>query len=198
MSAIYLQTSDDSRYPKLDPMSNNPFSLWVMRCANFGYSDSASMSCTAKNLMPHFYKKHFPEGPHKLSDRDLETVRPVLEDSYSDDVLMTIFISMVEEECKNPSFTHPEDWDSLSDIDKAHLCVKNLFLKVLAVIDFCDMAFKDASSLFKEVEQFLNQDSRLEVNKVKKERHLDDVQDLTLTKTKNLKSFLRTKISLSF
>ena len=97
LSAVYLQSSTDSKYPKLG-QTNDQLSLWVMRCANFGYSDSASLSCTAKNLMPKFYKQHFPSGIHKLTDRDLEKVKPVLENSYSDDVLCAAYISDVKAE----------------------------------------------------------------------------------------------------
>ena len=67
LSAIYLQGCENSKYPKLDPSSNDPLQLWIMRFANFGYSDSASMSCTTKNLMPKFYDENFPEGIHKLT-----------------------------------------------------------------------------------------------------------------------------------
>ena len=176
LSAIYLQGSKDSKYPKLDPRSDDNLELWIMRCANFGYSDSASMSCTAKNLMSHFYQIYFPEGLHKLSKNDIAVCQQILMDSYSDDVLMSVFISTIQKENECPSFKHPPNWSQLSDIEKAHLLVKVIFLKLLAIVDFSDMAFKEASSLFKEID-FLNQETRLECNKTKQIRHVDKVQE---------------------
>ena len=47
------------------------------------------------------------------------------------------------------------------------MLVKVIFLKFLTVVDFCDFEFKEASSLFREIEDFLNVDSRLACNKPK-------------------------------
>ena len=74
---------------------------------------------------------------------------------------------MVENEDKNRTFEHPNGWNYMSDIEKSHMLVKAIFLKLLSVIDFCDFEFKDTSSLFKEIEQFLNRDVRLACNKPK-------------------------------
>ena len=127
---------------------------------------------------PHaeFYDQNFPEGRHKLSKSDLEVVRVILEDSYSDDVLMAVYISTLRAEGSNPTFEHPVGWDSLSDIEKAHLVVETVFLKCIAVVDYNDMSFKDASSLFEKVTEFLSQESRLECNKPKITRFVDQVQ----------------------
>ena len=78
---------------------------------------------------------------------------------------------LCEEELK-PSFPHPHDWSTLSDLDKGHLLVKNYFLKLLAMVDFSDFSLKSVQSLFSDLEEFLNQDVRLECNKIKPERHL--------------------------
>ena len=71
---------------------------------------------------------------------------------------------MLAQENLVPTFSHPEDWDSMSDIEKAHLMVKVYFLKLLAIIDFSDYVFKEVQSLFTEIEDFLNQDMWLEIN----------------------------------
>ena len=53
---------------------------------------------------------------------------------------------------------------------------KATFLKLLSVIDFCDFEFKETSSLFEELEQFLNKDVQLACNKPKPP--LRDVQQV--------------------
>ena len=95
LSAIYLQCGENSKYPKLDPTSKDPLGLWVMHCANFGYSDSASLSCTCKNMITHFYVKHFPDGMHKLNSDDISLIKQLLEDSYSDDESIPLFINRI-------------------------------------------------------------------------------------------------------
>ena len=167
MSAIYLQEGDDPRYPTLDPESTKPLQLYIMRCANFGYHDSASISCTVKNMITKFYDRHFPDCVHKVKSVDLPFLQELLEDGYSDDVLIPVFINMVDDENKNPTFVHPDNWDYMTDLERSHMLVKVIFLKLLSVIDFCDFEFKETSSLFKEIEQFLNQDARLACNKPK-------------------------------
>ena len=49
----------------------------------------------------------------------------------------------------------------MSHLDKAHLLVKNYFLKLLAMIDFSDFSLKSVQSLFLDIEEVLNQDIRL-------------------------------------
>ena len=97
----------------------------------------------------------------------------LLRDAYSDDVLIPIYLSMLSEENQKPSFPHPPNWPDMSDLEKAHLLVKNYFLKLLAMIDFSDFSLKSVQSLFSDIEEVLNQDVLLECNKVKPERHLD-------------------------
>ena len=65
----------------------------------------------------------------------------------------------------------------MSDLERAHLLVKNYFLKLLAMIDFSDFSLKSVQSLFADIENVLNKDVRLECNKVTKERHLDSVRE---------------------
>ena len=92
---------------------------------------------------------------------------------------------MLSEEDQKPSFPHPPNWQEMSDLDKAHLLVKNYFLKLLAMIDFSDFSLKSVQSLFSDIEDFLNQDIRLECNKLKPERHLDSVRkEIELTRQK--------------
>ena len=104
---------------------------------------------------------------HKLTERDILFCEQLLRDSYSNDVLLPIFLSTLHEEELNPSFDHPSNWSELSDLEKAHLLVKTYFLKLLAITDFLDFLFKEVQSLFTHIETFLNQDVRLECNKLK-------------------------------
>ena len=46
----------------------------------------------------------------------------------------------------------------------------------MAIIDFSDFSLKSVQSLFSDIEDFLNQDIRLECNKLKPERHLESVR----------------------
>ena len=96
LSAIYLQGSKDSKYPKLDPRSDDKLELWIIGCANFGFSDSSSISCTTKNLMSHFYQLYFLEGLHKLSNDDIALCKQIFMALYSDDVLISIFLSTIQ------------------------------------------------------------------------------------------------------
>ena len=157
-----------------------------MRCVNFGYSDSASLSCTCKNMITHFYEMYFPKGIHKVNSHDLMLIKQLLEDSYSDDVLIPVFINMIHQENMSPTFKHPENWPQLSDLEKGHLLVRVIFLKLLSVIDFCDFEFKEVGSLFKEIEEFLNVDTRLACNKPKPPtRDIEKVkQDIMSTRKK--------------
>ena len=68
------------------------------------------MSRTAKNLMSHFFQMYFPEGLHKLSKNDIAVCQQILMDSYSDDVLISVFISTIQKENECPSFKHPPNW----------------------------------------------------------------------------------------
>ena len=92
---------------------------------------------------------------------------------------------MLSEENENPSFSHPPNWSSMSDLDRAHLLVRHYFLKLLAMIDFSDFSLKSVQSLFADIENVLNKDVRLECNKVTKERHLDSVrEEIEMTRQK--------------
>ena len=87
-----------------------------------------------------------------------------LKQSYSDDILSAVYLPQVEREIENPSFPHPPNWDSLSMKEKANLLLCANFLKMLAIIDFCNMSVKEIQALDGEVQNFLNQDSRLDRN----------------------------------
>ena len=50
-------------------------------------------------------------------------------------------------------------------LEKAHLVVKVNVLKLINVVDFSSMSFKEVDSLDPEVSAFLNQDNRLDINK---------------------------------
>ena len=114
--------------------------------------------------MGKFYKLFFPSGRHKLNQEDIDMAMATLKQSYSDDILSAVYLPQVEREIKKPSFPHPPNWDSLSMKEKANLLLCANFLKMLAIIDFCNMSVKEIQALDDEVQKFLNQDSRLDRN----------------------------------
>ena len=81
----------------------------------------------------------------------------------------------------------------MSDINKAHLMVKVYFLKLLTIIDFSDFVFKEVQSLFSDIKTFLNQDVRLECNKVKPERHVDLIKDEIMVTTTKYDFYVNTQ-----
>ena len=48
-------------------------------------------------MITHFYEMYFPEGIHKVNSHDLVMIKQLLEDSYSDDVLIPVFINMIHQ-----------------------------------------------------------------------------------------------------
>merc|ERR1711962_1231259 len=187
MSAIWLQGEPDSKFPFLDPNSPNQLELWVFRSPNFGYKDASSLEAAGKNKMCRFYQEYFPEGPHKLLPEDLKKVAEILEKAFSDDVLNVIFLPMIEEEDKNPTFPHPDNWNELTLQEKADIMVIVLQIKIICVADFNSHYFKEISSLSKSVEEILNKDTRLDINKPAEKRpDLDKVlEEIKRTRTKN-------------
>ena len=113
---------------------------------------------------------------HKVSEHDLKLIESMLNDSYSDDVMCPVYLSMVGRENQIPTFKLPDDSNKWFDLEKAHHMVKTLFLKLLAVVDFSDMSFKEVTSLHEPIELFLNQDSGLERNKPKPPRFVKEVK----------------------
>ena len=98
----------------------------------------------------------FTDGLHKLSDDEILMIAKILTNSYSDDVLNAVYLSDIQKEIIT-SFPHPEGFDSLSLIDKAHHLVMARFLKHLTVVDFGNMSFKNVvASLGSIVEEVLN------------------------------------------
>ena len=128
----------------------------------------------------------------------------ILEKAFSDDVLNPIFLSMIEEEEMNPTFPHPENWNELTLEEKGDLIVIDLQIKIICVADFSSHYFKEISSLSKIVEDTLNKDTRLDINKpteprppldkvlseirktrTRQNRHQNDEQDSFKQKTKD-------------
>merc|ERR1711895_187092 len=127
-------------------------------------------------MMCHFYNQYFPEGMHKISPEELKKVAETLEKAYSDDVLNPIFLTMIEEEDRNPTFKHPDNWSTLTIEEKGDIMAIVLQIKIISVADFRSHYFKEVSSLSKSVEDQLNKDTRLDINKVTEQRpELDKV-----------------------
>ena len=89
--------------------------------------------------------------------------------TFSDDVSVTVFLPMVEEEEKVSKFEHPPNWSQLSSQDKADLIVINDMIELICVSDFSSHYFKEVSSLSTQIEHVLNKDSRLDKNAPKEE-----------------------------
>merc|ERR1711955_38490 len=189
MSAIWLQGDPNSKFPFLDPKNPNKLELWVFRSPNFGFKDVSSLAAAGKNMMCHFYQEYFPEGPHKLSPEDLKKVAEILEKAYSDDVVNPIFLPMIEEEDRKPTFQHPDNWDKLTIEEKGDIIAIVLQIKIICVADFSSHYFKEISSLSKSVEELLNKDTRLDINKPTEKRPaLDKVlNEITRTRSKHNK-----------
>merc|ERR1712215_45757 len=122
-------------------------------------SHNISLAAAGKNMMCQFYQEHFPEGPHKISPEDLKKVAEILEKAFSDDVLNPVFLPMIEEEDKKPTFPHPDNWDDLTLKEKGDIMVIVLQIKIICVADFSSHYFKEISSLSKLVEELLNKDT---------------------------------------
>ena len=81
-----------------------------------------------------------------------------------------MFINIINKENTCPTFKHPENWPQMSDLEKGHLLVKLIFLKLLAVVDFCDFEFKEA--------RIFNVDSKSPCNKPKPpSRNIEKVRE---------------------
>ena len=74
-------------------------------------------------MITHFYAEYFRNGMHKLSSKDLSLIQQLLEASYSDDVLLPMFVNMIYDKKASPTFQHPDNWNELTDLEKAHLLV---------------------------------------------------------------------------
>ena len=72
-------------------------------------------------MITHFYAKYFPDGMHKLSSKDLSLIQQLLEASYSDDVLIPVFVNIIYDENASPTFQHPDNWNELTDLEKVHI-----------------------------------------------------------------------------
>ena len=100
----------------------------------------------------------------KLKPRDVDQAEDYLERAFNDDVSATVFLPIVEAEDNDPTFEHPTNWNTLGIQEKADLIVINNMVKLICVADFSSHYFKEVSSLSTLVEQFLNKDSRLDIN----------------------------------
>ena len=101
---------------------------------------------------------------HKLKPSDIRQAENYLERAFSNDVSVTAFLPMIEEEDVNPTFEHPPSWKCLNLQEKADLIVINNMIKLICVADFSSHYFKEVSSLSTKIEEQLNKDSRLDVN----------------------------------
>ena len=81
--------------------------------------------------MGNFYRSYFPEGKHKLKLPDVKQAEDYLERAFSDNVSVTVFLPMVEEDEKNSTFEHPPIWNHLNSQVKADIIVINNMIKLI-------------------------------------------------------------------
>ena len=141
------------RERKDHPARRNKLELWVFRSPNFGFKDASSLASAGKNSKGTFYSNYFPNGMHKLHQADIKQAEDYLERAFSDDVSMTVFLAMVEEEENNPTLEYPPNWNHLNSQEKAELIVINNMIKLICVSDFSSHYFKEVSSLNASIEE---------------------------------------------
>ena len=120
--------------------------------------------------MGKFYRKFFPDCQHKLKPQDLKQAEDYLERAFSNDVSVTVFLPMVEEEETNPTFKHCLVWSKINHQEKADLIVINNMIKLICVADFSSHYFKEVSLQSISIEEQLNKDSRLDINAPQEEQ----------------------------
>ena len=106
--------------------------------------------------MGSFYRSHFPERRHKFKPSDIRQAEDYLERAFSDDVSVTAFLPMIEEEDVNATFEHPENWNQLNLQEKADLIVINNMVKLICIANFSSYYFKEVSSLGTSIQEQFN------------------------------------------
>ena len=97
--------------------------------------------------MGQFYRQFFSRRYPQIKPQDIEQAEDYLERAFSDDVSVTVFLPMIEAEDINPTFKHPQNWDKLSNQEKADLIVINNMIKLICIANFRSHYFKEDSSL---------------------------------------------------
>ena len=82
------------------------------------------------------YSSRFPTNLHELKLSDITQPEDYIERAFSDDVSITVFLPMIEEEEVNPTFEHPPNWSRLNIQEKADLIVINNMIELICVADF--------------------------------------------------------------
>ena len=117
-----------------------------------------------KNSIGSFYSRHFPEGMYKLKQSDIKQAEDYLEKTFSNDVSVTVFLSIIKEKETNHTFEHLSNWNQLTTQKKANLMVINNMIQLICVADFSFHYFKEILSLCTDIEKLLNKDTRLDMN----------------------------------
>ena len=60
MSAIWLQSNPNDKYPFLEPTSKAKLRILIIRSANFGFKDRTALA-NMTNVHGQFYNEHFPK-----------------------------------------------------------------------------------------------------------------------------------------
>ena len=105
-----------------------------------------------KMIMGKFYNTYFLESKHNLSEANV---------NYSYDIMSNMFLQQIHNEDIKTAFKDLENWHTLSLLEKANYLLIANFLKMLSVIDFSNMSFKEVSSLYENMEKISNEDNRL-------------------------------------
>ena len=73
--------------------------------------------------------------------------------------MSNMFLQQIHNEDIKAAFKDLENWHTLSLLEKANCILIANFLKMLLVIDFSNMSFKEVSSLYENAEKISNEDS---------------------------------------
>ena len=111
--------------------------------------------------MTTLYHKHYPECVHKIPSKQLVQVNNDLVNSYIDDLHIGTSLRDIENELKQPTFCHEQNFDELRIIKQAEKIIISKSLNVLHVLDFSGFSIKKFHSTSLFIQNTLNLDNRL-------------------------------------
>ena len=110
--------------------------ILIIRPAKFGFKDGTVLANMAECSMGKSYNEYFLQSMRKLIEPEVDEVMKTLDLGYSDDIMSYIYLQQIHNEDIKGIFEHPDNWKSLTRIEKSNLLLRANFLKILAVIDF--------------------------------------------------------------
>jgi hypothetical protein len=144
MNCIFLQKGEDGK-----PCLTGDESLPMIKCCKlapcFGAQDAGCHAQLALMSSPDLYRQHFPEGPDKLPDHLIDSVKGDIKASFVDDMAIAVSLRELQDEMKDmpPARTAEESIERWEKTGK-----KVLERKVWVATDLVDKlgyAFKSFS-----------------------------------------------------